>query len=134
MQAIAGPVISTPAETATKNVLALNTAMFGLYDAAGQVFQKNMLAQHPVILGLFSGAGGRFILYRPGMAPIDAPSVPIIYQLMKSVSHSTMALAEVVMPYLDSPNDRTWRGPLAAFRSRMQSALDSLDATPMRDD
>src|SRR5207302_3080596 len=30
--------------------------------------------------------------------------------------------------------DRTWRGPLAAFRSRMQSALDSLDATSMRDD
>jgi len=56
------------------------------------------------ILGLFSGASGRFILYRPGMAPIDAPFVPMIYQLMKSVSHSTMALVEVVTPYLDSPN------------------------------
>ena len=73
MQAISGPVTSSPAETATKNVLALNTAMFGLYDAAGRVFQKNILAQHPVILGLFSGAGGRFILYRPGMAPLEAP-------------------------------------------------------------
>jgi len=38
MQAISGAVQSTPAETATKNVLALNTAMFGLYDAAGRVF------------------------------------------------------------------------------------------------
>ena len=57
--------------------------------------------QHPVILGLFSGAGGRFILYRPGMAPIDAPPVPIVYQLLKSVGHSTMALAEVVVPYLE---------------------------------
>ena len=47
MQAIAGTVTSSPAETATKNVLALNTAMFGLYDAAGHVFQKNILAQHP---------------------------------------------------------------------------------------
>ena len=100
----------------------------------GKIFQRNILAQHPVILGLFSGAGGRFILYRPGMAPIDAPSVPIVYQLMKSVGHSTMALAEVVVPYLDSPNDPSWRGSLAAYRSRMQSALDGLDATPMRDD
>ena len=101
MRAISGVVDSTPAETAVKNVLALNTAMFGLYDATGRVFQKNILAQHPVILGLFSAAGGRFILYRPGMAPLEAPSVPIVYQLMKSVGHSVMALSEVVMPYLD---------------------------------
>ena len=45
-----------------------------------------------------------------------------------------MALAEVVVPYLNSPNDSTWRGSLAAYRSRMQSALDGLDAAPMRDD
>ena len=130
------PIVRTqtasPAEVGTKNVLQLNASMFELYDASGKIFQRNFLAQHPVILGLFSGAGGRFILYRPGMAPIDAPPVPIVYQLMKSVGHSTMALAEVVMPYIDSPNDPSWRGPLAAYRIRMQSALDGLDATPMR--
>jgi len=108
--------------------------MFELYGDAGQVFKKNILARHPLILGLFSGAGGRFILYRPGMAPIDAPPVPIVYQLLKSVGHSTMALAEVVVPYLDSPKDLTWRGALAAYRNRMQSALDGLDATAMQDD
>jgi len=54
--------------------------------------------------------------------------------LLKSVGHSTMALSEVVVPYLDSPNDPTWRGPLAAYRSRMQSALDGLDAAPIRED
>ena len=101
----------------------------------GQIFKKNILAQHPVILGLFSGAGGRFILYRPGMPPLDAPSVPIVYQLLKSIGHSTMALAEVVVPYHpNSPNDLTWRGPVAAYRNRMQSALDGLDAVPIRDD
>jgi hypothetical protein len=131
MQAIAGPVASSTAETATTNVLALNTAMFGLYDAAGQVFQKNILAQHPVILGLFSGAGGRFILYRPGMAPLEAPSVPIVYQLMKSVGHSVMALSEVVTPYLHNAANQSWRGPLLAYRSQMQTALDTLDATDM---
>src|SRR3984885_4222392 len=90
---IVGTQAASPAEVGTKNVLQLNTTMFELYGDAGQVFKKNILAQHPLILGLFSGAGGRFILYRPGMAPIDAPPVPIVYQLLKSVGHSTMALA-----------------------------------------
>jgi hypothetical protein len=131
MQPISGPVTSSPTETATKNVLALNTAMFGLYDAAERVFQKNILAQHPVILGLFSGAGGRFVLYRPGMDPLEAPSVPIVYQLLKSSGHSVMALSEVVAPYLDNSANESWRGPLLAYRSQMQTALDTLDATDM---
>jgi hypothetical protein len=131
---IVGTSAPSPAEIGTKNILQLNTTTFELYGDAAQIFKKNILAKHPVILGLFSGAGGRFILYRPGMAPIDAPPVPIVYQLLKSVGHSTMALAEVVVPYLNSPNDLTWRGSMAAYRSRMQSALDGLDATPMQDD
>ena len=108
--------------------------MFELYGDAAKVFQKNILAKHPVILGLFSGAGGRFILYRPGQPPLDAPSVPIVYQLLKSVGHSTMALAEVVGPYLDNPDDQSWRGSMLAYRSRMKSALDGLDLTPMPPD
>src|SRR4051794_15581115 len=67
MAPISGRTVSSPAETATKNVLALNTAMFELYDNAARIFERNILSKHPVILGLFSGAGGRFILYRPGM-------------------------------------------------------------------
>ena len=131
MQPIAGHTASSPAETATKNVLALNTGMFELYGDAAKVFQKNILNKHPVILGLFSGAGGRFILYRPGQPPLDAPSVPIVYQLLKSVGHSTMALAEVVGPYLDNPDDQSWRGSMLAYRDRMRSALEGLDLTPM---
>jgi hypothetical protein len=105
LKSIVSSQAASAAEVGTKNILQLNTSMFELYDDSSKIFQRNFLAQHPVI-----------------------------YQLMKSVGHSTMALAEVVMPYLDSPNDHTWRGPLAAYRSRMQSALDGLDATPMRDD
>jgi hypothetical protein len=101
--------------------------MFELYGDAGRLFQKNILAQHPVILGLFSGAGGRFILYRPGMAPLDAPPVEPLYQLMKSVGHSTMALAEVVGP-------KSWRGAMLAYRAKMQAVLDGLDQTPMESD
>jgi hypothetical protein len=131
MAPIAGHPTSTPAENATKNVLALNSSMFELYDNAAKVFQKNILSKHPVILGLFSGAGGRFILYRPGQPPLDAPSVPIVYQLLKSVGHSTMALGEIVGPYIDDPDDQSWRGPMLAYRSRMKAALDGLDLTPM---
>ena len=57
--------------------------------------------------------------------------MPIVYQLLKSVGHSTMALAQVVGPYIDNPDDKSWRGSMLAYRSRMQSALDGLDATPM---
>src|SRR5580700_4323054 len=131
MQPIAGHAASSPADTATKDVLALNIGMFELYGDASKIFQSNILSQHPVILGLFSGAGGRFILYRPGQAPLDAPPVPVVYQLLKSVGHSTMALAEVVGPYLDNPDDQSWRGSMLAYRSRMKSALDGLDLTPM---
>ncbi len=134
MAPIAGKTATTPSDIATKDVLALNTGMFELYGDAAKIFQKNILSKHPVILGLFSGAGGRLILYRPGMAPIEAPQVPIVYQLMKSVGHSTMALAEVVGPYVDNPDDKSWRGSMLAYRSRMQSALDGLDATPMQPD
>ena len=123
-----------PTQTADNNLLALNSAMFDLYGASGAIFQANFLAHHPVILALFSGAGGHFILYRPGQPPLDAPPVPIVYQLMKSVGHSTMALAEVVMPYIESPKNQAWRASLLAYRSRMQSALDSVNATYMEED
>ena len=128
MQPIAGHTASSPAETATKDVLALNIGMFELYGDASKIFQSNILSQHPVILGLFSGDGGKFILYRPGQAPLDAPPVPVVYQLLKSIGHSTMALAEVVGPYLNNPDDHAWRGSMLAYRSRMKSALDGLDA------
>jgi hypothetical protein len=131
MAPISGRTASSSAETATKNLLALNTGMFELYDAAAKIFERNILNKHPVILGLFSGAGGRFVLYRPGMEPLEAPSVPIVYQLLKSVDHSTMALAQVVGPYLDNPGDQSWRGSMLAYRARMQSALDGLDELAM---
>jgi hypothetical protein len=134
LKTIVGTETATPADIGTNNVLQLNASMFELYDASGKIFQKNFLASHPVILGLFTGAGGRFILYRPGQPPLEAPSVPIVYQLLKSVGHSTMALAEIVMPYVNSPNDSAWRGPMSAYRARMQTAFDTINATPMQDD
>ena len=125
------PAAPSAAATAAGNVLALNSEMFGLYDTSGRIFQANILAKHPVILALFSGAGGRLILYRPGQPPLDAPSVPQVYQLLKSVGHATMVLPVLIGPYLDAPGSTAWVGPLRAYRSRMQSALDTLDAAEM---
>jgi hypothetical protein len=131
MEPISGATSATPAEVATKDMLALNTGMFELYGDAAKHFQTNILSKHPVILALFSGAGGRMILYRPGQPPAEAPQVPVVYQLLKSVGHSTMALAEVVGPYVDNTSDKSWRGSMAAYRVRMHAALDGLDQTPM---
>ncbi len=131
MQPIAGTVTTSAGEVAANNVLALNNAMFELYGDAGKLFEANIHAQHPIILGLFSGAGGRFILYRPGQQPLNAPPVPLTYQLMKSIGHSTMALAEVVGPYLENPANQSWRAPMLAYRARMQAALDTIDGTEM---
>jgi hypothetical protein len=72
MEPISGKTTATPSDVTTKDVLALNSAMFDLYDNAARIFQKNLLSKHPVILALFSGAGGRMILYRPGMASTEA--------------------------------------------------------------
>src|SRR5205823_12273654 len=91
-------------------------------------------SHNPLILGQFKGAGGRFIHNRPELAPHEAPEVPIVYQLMKSVEHSVMALSEVVAPYLDNAANQSWRGPLLAYRSQMQTALDTLDTTDMQAD
>jgi hypothetical protein len=42
-----------------------------------------------------------------------------------------MALSVMVMPYIESPEDKSWLGSLLAYRSKMQSALDGIDQTDM---
>lgn len=131
MRVITGATVATPAATAKANVLALNTEMFALYGDAGQLVQGSILAQHPIILGLFSGAGGRFILYRPGQPTVEGPPVPEVYQLLKSIGHSVMALGVVVGPHIGKPDDTSWRPALASYRVRLKAALDSVDSTTM---
>jgi hypothetical protein len=131
---ITGTTPSSPADLATRDVLQLNTAMFTLYDNSAQIFRHNLMARHPFILALFSGAGGRMILYRPGKPPEDAPSVPIVYQIMKSTGHSTMAISEVVMPYVDNAADKSWMAPLLAYRTQMKTAYDGADTLPIQKD
>src|SRR5712692_2547080 len=116
------------AEAGEQNLLALDLAMFGLYDDAQTKFQKNFRAQHPVIMALFSNQGGKLMLFRPGKPPVEAPQVPVRYQIYKSVGHSALAVFELAGSHLGTVSDMSWKGEMVAFRAANQTALDSVDA------
>src|SRR5260370_23808934 len=85
-------------------------------------------------MALFTSGGGRLILYRPGKEPIDAPPVPIRYQLYKSVGHSSLATFELAASHLKTVEDQSWKGKMVAFRAANQTALDSIDTMDMSAD
>ncbi len=119
---------------AEQNVLALDTSMMDIYEGSLAQYKRNMRDRVPIILALFSEGGGRMILYRPGHEPLVAEPVPIVYQLTKSVSHSSMAVYQLVAPYLADPSDKSWHGPMQVFRTRCQTALESLDGLDLSAD
>jgi hypothetical protein len=121
-------------EAAAQNLLALDLAMFPIYNSAQAEFQKNFLAQHPIIMALFSNQGGKLILYRPGKPPIEAPHVPIRYQIYKSVGHSALATFELAGSHLATISDLSWKGEMVALRAVNQTALESVDALDLSDD
>src|SRR3954452_3732051 len=110
-------------------VLALNASMMRFYEDSLIKFKQNMRDRVPIILALFSGEGGQMILYRPGHAPEVAPPVPLVYQLAKSIGHSTMAIYEVVSPDLtDAFANQLGRPPIETYRAQNQTALNGLEA------
>jgi hypothetical protein len=120
---------------AEQAVLALNSSMMRFYEDSLLKFKQNMRDRVPIILALFTGQGGQMILYRPGHAPEVAPPVPVVYQLAKSVGHSTMAIYEIVSPYLSNAKaNQLWRPPLAMYRTQNQTALDGLGALDISED
>ena len=120
---------------AEQSVLALNSAMMVIYDEALAKYMRNMRQRVPIILALFTGQGGQMILHRPGHPPEIAPPVPIVYQLAKSVGHSSTAIYQIVAPYLADPwANQLWRAPLLAYRTENQTALDSLGALDISED
>jgi hypothetical protein len=120
---------------AEQAVLALNSSMLNLYDESLEKFKQNMRDRVPIILALFSGEGGQMILYRPGHAPEIAPPVPIGYQLAKSVGHSSMAIYQIMAPFLANPEaNQLWQAPLRMYRTQNQTALDSVSALDLPED
>ena len=77
--------------------------MMDVYEGSLAQYKRNMRERVPIILALFSEGGGKMILYRPGHEPLFAEPVPVVYQLAKSVSHSSMAVYQLVAPYLTDP-------------------------------
>lgn len=122
-------------EVAEAAVNKLDSAMNELYAATLKFSKRNFRDQFPIIIALFSGEGGRMILYPAGKAPIVADRVPMAYELAKSVSHSPMAVYEVVCPFLKDPTaDGSWKGPMRTFRSQNETALESIDALDLSKD
>jgi len=120
------------AEQAT---LALNASMLTLYDQALVTYTRNLRDRVPIILALFSGQGGNMMLFRPGQEPLVAEPVPIIYQLAKSIGHSSMAIYQILAPHLARPTaNQSWRGPLQVYGTQNQMALDGLDALDLSAD
>lgn len=122
-------------EVAERAVLVLNDSMMRYYDASLAKFIGNMRDSVPIILAMFSGQGGQMNLYRPGQEPLYAPPVPLVYQLTKSVGHSSMAVYEIVAPYLSNASaNRLWRAPLETYRTENRLALEGIDDLDVSDD
>lgn len=130
-----GPM-KPPAKVAYDNVYALNVAMMPIYDSRLALFKDHVRKRVPLILGLFSGGGGRFILYKPGQDPIEAPPVPPVYALAKAVGHTGMATYQLVAPFCDgtSATDSTWRGQMQVYKAQVQVAMDSVPKLDVSDE
>ena len=134
------PVVSSSEPPPTEQALAaravyqLNNSMFNIYDNSLSIYQANIKARIPLIMGLFSGKGGRFILYRPGQAPLEAPSVPPVYQANKSVGHCAMATYACVAPYIADPTaNLSWVPLMKSYNLEIQMAregIKNLDIKP----
>lgn len=129
MKSVVTPTPPRPsaAEVATERALVLDSAMLGIYEDALARFEANIRANCPIILGLFTNEGGEFTLYRPGEDPLAAPPVPIGYQVVKSTGHSSMAVYQLVAPYLGDPESDAWRAPMSTYCHQQQLVLDVVD-------
>lgn len=126
---INGDKPSSKENIALNNIYVLNDDMFSIYGKSLEIYKKNFLENHHLIMALFSGKGGRFILYRPGQPPLEAESVPYVYQVAKSVGHCAMATFDLLAPYTANPSaDLAWLGSLKSYRNNVQISLESLDA------
>lgn len=115
------------AETATRNLMKMNQSMFGIYEHAIKIFQKELFSKYPVIIAQLSGSGAHMVLYRPGFPPEEASSIPFVYQIMKALSHSTLAVSEIGLPYVDRSDDQGWIPSMRAYLAETKMAREGID-------
>jgi len=121
-------------EIGANNILALDVGMNRIYTLTLAKYKEHMRQRVPIILATFSDTGGSMTLYPPGKKPIEADPVPPIYALVKSVSHSTMAVYQLVAPYILDPSDTSWRGSMQTYVAEIKAARGTLDALEVDDD
>lgn len=108
----------TKEQLAFTNIYQLNRSMQTIFSSDLFVTKDNIRNRFPLIMGLFSASGGRFILYRPGRPPLEAPPVPPIYQITKAAAHSPMAAYGLVVSALKNPKaNQSWVAPMLTFRN-----------------
>ncbi len=132
--AVAAGQPKTKAQIASRNVTALDNGMQQIYAKSLAIYKENIRAELPVIVARFDDWGGSMTLYPPGKDPIKAPPVPQIYALVKSVSHSSMAMYQLVAPYLKNPDDMSWKGSMAVYLAQIRTAREALSDLQLPDD
>jgi hypothetical protein len=125
---------TSPKVVAVRDALALDDLMQVIYSSSLETYKKNLLATSPVILGLFSNQGGEFYLYRPGQPVIQAPRVPVGYEICKSCGHSAMAVYQLTAPYLGNPKDPAWRTPMTQYLAAQEAALAGFEHIDLAED
>lgn len=121
------------ASVAAENIEALDTGMNAIYADNLIRYKQHMRDRIPVIFAFFNTRGGQMVLLLPGKDPVVAPPVPEIYTLTKSVAHSSMAVFQLVAPYVVDAEGGAWRAPMERYKAQMKSAvatLADLEVTP----
>ena len=125
---------------AIKSSLLLDSQMNVYYAKSLDRYTGEFRAKHPIILGLFSNEGGDFYLYMPGKTtPIQAPPVPVQYQVVKGVSHSSMAIYAILQPYFATADNAPaagdgWKAELTAYRAEQANTLAQADQLGLEPD
>ena len=117
---------TNPPNIAEQNILSLDFQMMGIYDKSQKVYRKEFLSQHPVILALFNISGGDLILYLPGKESLKAPPVSNLYQILKSISHSSLAVFQLADFHLNNPDDTSWLESMKNYQTSIKSSIDGL--------
>lgn len=111
-----------PATEASDRLYKLNSVMQENYAKTQYVIGQ---MQYPVILAMFNGNGGRYILRRSGKQVAVEP-VPVIYEQIKSVSHTIVGIFEIVSPYFSHSESGNWQAALTVYNQDMKAALSTL--------
>lgn len=125
--AVGSSAPKSTAEVAVDNVTALDDGMQAIYAKSLEIYKANIRAEFPIIIARFDDFGGAMTLYPPGKDPVHAPPVPETYALVKSVSHSAMAMYQLVAPYLKDPSgDTSWRASMSVYLAQARTARASV--------